>query len=246
MTSITKEFRKSQITPPEPPAFNSCQSAPLTIYPVTNYTFSVKEASHEEDPSVQTRLQRLRIHYKETGMRRSQEAVLLAHENGHPYILMLQIGNAFYKLPGDYLRPGIDEEEGLAQHLSDTFGPEPGSEGSEDGQNYDWNIQHCLSQWWRPNFDPFLYPFLPPHITRPKECRKQYLFQLPKHQVFAVPRNMKMIAVPLFELYDNSSRYGSQSASLPLQLSRYNFEFVDKDGNVMARTPGSLENGEQN
>lgn len=50
---------------------------------------------------------------------------------------------------------------------------------------------------------------------------------------------MKLLAVPLFELYDNTGRYGPQLAAIPHLLSRYNFEFVDKDGNVCAVTPGN-------
>ena len=58
-------------------------------------------------------------------------------------------------------------------------------------------------------------------------------------EVLSVPKNMKLLAVPLFELYDNTGRYGPQLAAIPHLLSRYNFEFVDKEGNVCAITPGS-------
>jgi cleavage and polyadenylation specificity factor subunit 5 len=50
---------------------------------------------------------------------------------------------------------------------------------------------------------------------------------------------MKLLAVPLFELYDNTARYGPQLSAIPHLLSRYNFEFVDEEGNVVAATPGS-------
>ena len=49
---------------------------------------------------------------------------------------------------------------------------------------------------------------------------------------------MKLLAVPLFELYDNTARYGPQLSAIPHLLSRYKFEFVDEDGNVAAATPG--------
>jgi cleavage and polyadenylation specificity factor subunit 5 len=49
---------------------------------------------------------------------------------------------------------------------------------------------------------------------------------------------MKLLAVPLFELYDNTARYGPQLSAIPHLLSRYNFEFVDENGNVAAVTPG--------
>lgn len=65
---------------------------------------------------------------------------------------------------------------------------------------------------------------------------------------------MKLLAVPLFELYDNTQRYGPQLSAIPHLLSRYNFEFVDEDGNVSAQTPGTeaprntkvLAGGDQN
>lgn len=49
---------------------------------------------------------------------------------------------------------------------------------------------------------------------------------------------MKLLAVPLFELYDNTARYGPQLSAIPHLLSRYNFEFVDEKDNVVAMTPG--------
>lgn len=57
-------------------------------------------------------------------------------------------------------------------------------------------------------------------------------------EVLSVPKNMKLLAVPLFELYDNTARYGPQLSAIPHLLSRYSFEFVDEDGNVTALTPG--------
>lgn len=49
---------------------------------------------------------------------------------------------------------------------------------------------------------------------------------------------MKLLAVPLFELYDNTARYGPQLSAIPHYLSRYRFEFVDEDGNVSSVVPG--------
>jgi cleavage and polyadenylation specificity factor subunit 5 len=57
-------------------------------------------------------------------------------------------------------------------------------------------------------------------------------------EILSVPKNMKLLAVPLFELYDNTARYGPQLSAIPHLLSRYNFEFVDENGKVVAVTPG--------
>ncbi|KAK9103870.1 hypothetical protein Sjap_021124 [Stephania japonica] len=48
-----------------------------------------------------------------------------------------------------------------------------------------------------------MYPYCPPHITKPKECKKLFLVHLSEREYFAVRKNLKLLAVPLFELYDN-------------------------------------------
>lgn len=139
--------------------------------------------------------------------------------------------------PGDYLPHNVDEIEGLKTRLNERLAPTGSLSTSEDADN-DWEIGDTLAQWYRPNFETFMYPFLPPHVTRPKECKKLYLIQLPKAKVLSVPKNMKLLAVPLFELYDNSQRYGPQLSAIPHYLSRYRWEFVDEDGEVVSYTPG--------
>lgn len=90
---------------------------------------------------------------------------------------------------------------------------------------------------WRPSAPSLAatqYPYVPAHVTKPKECKKMFLVQMPERsasrprvnlarrsdgsnadllavclslaEVLSVPRNMKLLAVPLFELYDNSAR----------------------------------------
>lgn len=80
------------------------------------------------------------------------------------------------------------------------------------------------------------YPYLPPHVSEPKEIKKLYLVELPPSsqlqcpcrchrqadsaETFAVPANMKLIAIPIMEFYDNAARYGPQFAGLPYVLGR--------------------------
>ncbi|KAG8143920.1 putative Cleavage and polyadenylation specificity factor subunit 5 protein [Naja naja] len=68
-----------------------------------------------------------------------------------------------------------------------------------------------------------LYPYIPAHITKPKEHKKLFLVQLQEKALFAVPKNYKLVAAPLFELYDNAPGYGPIISSLPQLLSRFNF-----------------------
>lgn len=85
--------------------------------------------------------------------------------------------------PGDYLLPEDDEIEGFKSRLNERLAP-VGSQFSGEGVNDEWQIGDTLAQWWRPNFETFMYPFLPAHVTRPKECKKLYLIQLPKSSMF--------------------------------------------------------------
>ena len=60
-----------------------------------------------------------------------------------------------------------------------------------------------MGTFWRPNFDTLVYPYVPPHITRPKEVKKLYVVILPEKMAFAIPKNYRIIAIPFFEIYDN-------------------------------------------
>jgi cleavage and polyadenylation specificity factor subunit 5 len=50
-----------------------------------------------------------------------------------------------------------------------------------------------------------------------QECKKLFIVHLTEREYFAVPRNLKLLAVPLFELYDNVQVCGIPSliASFP-------------------------------
>ncbi|KAK5111437.1 hypothetical protein LTR62_004889 [Meristemomyces frigidus] len=240
MSAIPPSHQRSSIQPPTGLPFDEQQPAAIRLYPLSNYTFGVKETQPEEDPSVKDRLRRLEEHYEQYGMRRTCEGILVCHEHNHPHVLMLQIANAFFKLPGDYLSHDADEISGFKKILTAKLSPPSSSSlSSRDSlESADWNISHNLSTWWRPNFETFMYPYLPPHTTRPKEQKKLYFIQLPETKVLSVPKNMKLLAVPLFELYDNSQRYGPQLSAIPHYLSRFRWEFVDEGGEVVAWTPG--------
>ena len=140
--------------------------------------------------------------------------------------------------PGDYLPHDAEEISGFKARLDERLAPPPGTQLAQDNAEQDWEIGETLAQWWRPNFETFMYPFIPGHVSRPKECKKLYFIQLPKSKVLSVPKNMKLLAVPLIDLYDNTGRFGPQLSAIPHLLSRYNFEFVDEQDNVVAVTPG--------
>ncbi|CAB81365.1 putative protein, partial [Arabidopsis thaliana] len=190
----------------------------VNTYPLSNYSFGTKEPKLEKDTSVADRLARMKIKYMKEGMRTSVEGILLVQEHNHPHILLLQIGNTFCKLPGGRLKPGENgiqlppvwvyyvvsaEADGLKRKLTSKLG------GNSAALVPDWTVGECVATWWRPNFETMMYPYCPPHITKPKvvkkhnECKRLYIVHLSEKEYFAVPKNLKLLAVPLFELYDN-------------------------------------------
>ncbi|KAJ3228214.1 hypothetical protein HK099_005224 [Clydaea vesicula] len=230
----------------------------INLYPLENYTIGQKDPQPEDDPSVAARLNRLQHEYEKFGMRTSVEGVLMVHEQGHPHIL----------IPGDNLKPGEDELQGLKDRLNQRLAPqkenkeenkedsnkmngtkidsEPppsnpisdedkimekgdveldiknnadNEKASYDEEDGDYEIGELLTIWYRPNFETYMYPYIPRHITRPKETKKFFIVQLPERKVLSVPKNMKLLAVPLFELHENTARYGPQLAALPHLLS---------------------------
>ncbi|XP_071957755.1 cleavage and polyadenylation specificity factor subunit 5-like [Antedon mediterranea] len=186
------------------------------LYPLTNYTFGTKDPLYEKDPSVAKRFARMRDEFNSMGTRRSVEGVLIVHEHGLPHVLLLQLGTTFFKLPGGELKTGENEVDGLKRLLTEIL-------GRQDGVKQEWVIEDVIGNWWRPNFEPPQYPYIPAHITKPKEHKRLFLVQLQEKALFAVPRNYKLVAAPLFELYDNATGYGPIISSLPQNLSRFNF-----------------------
>ncbi len=166
--------------------------------------------------------QRYRAQYAEQGMRRSVYAALLVQNHGHPHVLLLEDqSDKTWLLPGGKLKPGESEAAGLRRKLSNKLAPVDGTEVPE------WDIGELLGSAYRPSFEsPALYPYLPAHVTRPKELSKLFLVPLPEHCVFAVPRNMKIMAVPLFELHSAADKYGPLIAMLPTLLSRFSLVFA--------------------
>ncbi|BBN20294.1 cleavage and polyadenylation specificity factor subunit 5 [Marchantia polymorpha subsp. ruderalis] len=78
----------------------------VNVYLLSTYTFGRKEAKMEKDTSVADRLARMKQNYMKEGMRTSVEGILLVQEQNHPHVLLLQIGNTFFKLPGGRLKTG--------------------------------------------------------------------------------------------------------------------------------------------
>jgi cleavage and polyadenylation specificity factor subunit 5 len=101
-----------------------------------------------------------------------------------PIIQVIPLTRLRVPRPGDYLQAEDDEIQGFKHRLNERLAP-VGTQFSGEGVNDEWEIGDTLAQWWRPNFETFMYPYLPAHVTRPKELKKLYLIHLPKSSMLS-------------------------------------------------------------
>mmetsp|Transcript_6341 Transcript_6341/g.18223 ORF Transcript_6341/g.18223 Transcript_6341/m.18223 type:complete len:261 (-) Transcript_6341:574-1356(-) len=216
--------------------------AAVTVYSSSSYKFGVKTEAVAKDQSPEARLQRFKQKYADEGTRRTVEGVLLVSERNTPHVLLIQVSDAetekrgmqrstnsgTFHLPGGRLRPGEDEMECLKRKLVKQLAP------AEPTLKPNWRVGECVAQFWRPNFDGQLYPYLPPHVTRPKEVKKLFVVPLPEKGFFEVAKHHALVAVPLFELFDNAAKFGPVLAGIPAALSRLRLTLMSGAGKPLA------------
>ncbi|KAK4391832.1 Pre-cleavage factor Im subunit [Sesamum angolense] len=210
-------------------------SSVLDVYPLSCYYFGSMDSVPFKNETVADRVLRMKANYDAYGMRNCVAAVIVyvsalqpelvvmdkVELFKHPHLLLLQVQNSIYKLPGGRLRPGESDIQCLKRKLSSKLS------AGEDGRGPEWEIGECLGVWWRPGFETLLYPYLPPNTKRPKECIKLFLVKLPTSRRFIVPKNFRLLAVPLCQLHDNDETYGPIISGVPQLLSKFSFNFVE-------------------
>ncbi|XP_022154764.1 pre-mRNA cleavage factor Im 25 kDa subunit 1 [Momordica charantia] len=197
------------------------QSRAVRIYPLGNYYFGSKEPLLFKNETLADRLHRMKSNYAANGLRTCVEAVLLVELFKHPHLLLLQIRNSIFKLPGGRLRPNESDIDGLKRKLSRKLS----ANGTSDAS--DWEVGECLGMWWRPDFETLLYPYLSSNVKGAKECTKLFLVKLPESRKFIVPKNLKLIAVPLCQLHENQKTYGPVISGVPQLLSKFSFNIIE-------------------
>jgi cleavage and polyadenylation specificity factor subunit 5 len=156
-----------------------------TLYNLEEYTFGIgakklkSHSSHASDVAA-----RRRARFQREGTRRSVRAVVLVHSHEHPHVLLLQRKeDGALRLPGGALRPGEEDQAGLARKLSAQL-----ASASLDPPQ--WDVGLFLGQLWRAapfdddalDADHTLFPYIAPHVSKPRECVKVFLVSLPVRQ----------------------------------------------------------------
>ncbi|XP_019414522.1 PREDICTED: pre-mRNA cleavage factor Im 25 kDa subunit 1 isoform X2 [Lupinus angustifolius] len=197
------------------------ESVELDIYPLSFYYFGYKDAVLFKNFNLHHQLHRIKSNYAAHGLRTCVEAVILVELFKHPHLLLLQVRNSTFKLPGGRLRPGESDINGLKRKLTRNLSE------NEDGNGTQWEVSGCLGMWWRPDFEASLYPYLPPNVKQPKECTKLFLVKLPVSRKFIVPKNLRLLAVPLCQIQDNDKTYGPIISGVPHLLSKFSFNMIE-------------------
>ncbi|CCW64092.1 unnamed protein product [Phytomonas sp. EM1] len=157
---------------------------------------------------------------------------------------VLGVGGVYYRLPGGRCRRGEAEEAALLRKLgrhllgeekaktdppgdaihpatSETVVEVTAASPSAEAANF-FRVGEVLARWYRPHFSPLMYPYIPSHISASdvKEVRTIFLVHMKPIGYFNLAPDMELVAVPLFDLYENTAKYGPVIASLPATLSR--------------------------
>ena len=201
-------------------------SRTIHVHPVSSYSFGVKPARPEKDASVAAAMLRHRRAYEREGARRIVEAILLVNQHNHPHVLLLQSGGGGGPIR-DVQAPRREAQArrgrggGGSREAAQQALPRVGAH-AEGGSA--WSAS-------RGGTDPGSSPTTTPTSLRtspgPRRPGAVFACQLPDTAMFAVPRNLKLLAVPLFELYANENRYGAIVASVPHHVSRFNLNLEE-------------------
>ncbi|CAL5006541.1 unnamed protein product [Urochloa decumbens] len=199
----------------------------VEIYPLSRYYFGAKDAA-AAPRGVETaadRALRLKANFAAHGLRTSVHGVLLVELFDHPHVLLLQVRNSSFVLPGGRLRPGEEDVQGLKRKLSSKLSIVDDGEADAEDED-DWQVGECIGMWWRSEFEAIPFPYMPPNFRTPKECIKLFLIRLPMSRQFIVPRNMKLLAVPLSQIHNNAQVYGPVISGIPNLLSKFSLNVI--------------------
>jgi len=98
------------------------------------------------------------------------------------------------------------------------------SEISDEGL---WSVGAMLSQYWRPEFDSNIFPYLPSHVSRPKECLKIIRVCLPPRCVIKTFSGTTMEFVAVSDILSGGSdEFDEIIRSIPSLMSRFSLKHL--------------------
>ncbi|CDJ42354.1 mRNA cleavage factor-like protein, putative [Eimeria tenella] len=203
------------------------------VFPESNYSFESDSTLGNKwgSGSPEERFKKRQEAYLREGTRRSVAAVFLVHCAEYPHVLLLldqqqQKHSLIMFKYKTWQKPKEVLQQKLSKYL---IKPEQNSKRkwvaqqlSTDGP--DLEVGEFLGEWWRGEFDDDLVPYLPPHVTRPKERVRVHQVQLPHRCSFRIPVGFCLTVVPIFEL--SPQRVGLAIGGLSHLIARFSIRLM--------------------
>jgi len=246
--------KQSSLPPRTIAPFKNGQPETILLYPLSNYAFKprvVKEfRDHEakEDEIVRNNAKGNNYNYRRKnyknpnipmnniyfknlknyndkyGTRRYLQFLIIASSDNIPIIMLFKDKNNQFIIPGGYLNHDEDETKGGERLLKELFD----DDDDDDEEQESLRIGEVVGRWWRTDLKQNVYPYLPRHVTNPKELIKTVLIKLPKRRKLSFPEFYKnFYPYNLIDLYDENE---PELKSIPLFLSRFTFNYIKDDG----------------
>ena len=152
------------------------------------------------------------------GMRRTVRAVFITHSEGVPHVVVFKQNNGGgvnQFLCGGKLMEGENERDGLSRQLSTVILKDKLSDSCE------WKVGDMIGKFYRPEFDERIYPYLPSHVTRPKEEITLFQVVLPPRCVFGLREGTTMSAVAVDEILRDPESFPILIRTIPQLISRF-------------------------
>ncbi|KAL8270770.1 hypothetical protein Esti_005325 [Eimeria stiedai] len=203
------------------------------VYPESNYSFEsdstlgTKWGSGDPEKLFAKRQEA----YLREGTRRSVAAVFLVHRAEYPHVLLLldqqrQKYNLVMFKYKTWQKPREVLHNKLSKYLiKSDQGPKRKWVAQQlGGDAAEMEVAEFLGEWWRGDFDDELIPYLPPHVTRPKERVRVHQVQLAPRCSFRIPTGFCLTVVPLFDL--SPQRVGLAISGLSHLLARFTIRLM--------------------
>ena len=152
------------------------------------------------------------------GMRRTVRAVFITHSEGTPHVVIFEQRSGVETHPflcGGKLIEGESERDGLSRHLRSVILKDKSSDSCE------WKVGDLIAKFYRPDFGEYIYPYIPAHVTRPKEEISVFQVVLPPKCVFGLREGTTMSAVPMCDILKNPESFPQLIRAIPELVSRF-------------------------
>ncbi|CAA9986312.1 mRNA cleavage factor-like protein, putative [Plasmodium knowlesi strain H] len=195
------------------------------VYPQANYEFNIVEKLKSKFIMDTDKIKKRINAYNQDGIRNSALAIILCHRYEYPHLLLLQNieSQTYHLLSGKYKsweKPREVLKKKLQKYVNQIRDMHFGTShfNTEEKETEDpIEIGEFLGEWWKTQFNSVYLPYLPAHITRPKEYIRLYQVTLTSRCIFHLPPGFTLKALPLFDL----STCGVAIGGLTSVLSRF-------------------------